>query len=145
MGIQLHDLTPGNSRKKAKRVGRGMASTKGKTSGRGHKGQKARSGTGGFKRLGLRKMLLATPKLRGFASPNENSQVVSLENVAKHATKGEVVTPKVLASKGLIKSHKKPVKILADGEIDMAITVKRCAVSKSAAEKIIAAGGKVEA
>lgn len=145
MGIQLHDLTPGSSKKKAKRIGRGIGSTKGKTSGRGQKGQKSRSGTGGFKRLGLRKMLLATPKLRGFNSPNENNQVVSLEALANVVAKGEVVTPKTLASKGLIKSHKKPVKILADGEISVAITVKNCAVSKAAAEKILAAGGKVEA
>ena len=84
MSIGLHNLSPkAGSKKSKKRVGRGLAS-KGTTAGRGQKGQKARSGTGGFKRLGMRKLLLSTPKLRGFGSMQAKKEISSIDELAKH-------------------------------------------------------------
>ncbi len=143
MSIGLHNIGPfRGSKKRKKRVGRGLGST-GTTAGRGQKGQKARSGTGGFKRLGMRKFLLATPKVRGFKSMHPKNAIVSIEQIATHFGKGEIVTPKAMKAKGLVQSVKNGVKILSDGEIKHAITVRNCSVSKSAAEKILAAGGEI--
>lgn len=144
MAITLHNLKPSHGSKKSrKRIGRGLAS-KGRTAGRGQKGQKSRSGVSGLKKLGLRKLMLSMPKLRGFKSPHPDALVVNLEDLQKFFGKDELVTPKSLVKKGLVKKAKN-VKILGDGEIDTALTIKGCAVSKSAAEKIIKAGGKIEA
>lgn len=132
------------STKAKKRVGRGLGS-KGTTAGRGQKGQTSRSGVGGLKRLGMRHMLLATPKVRGFQSLEDKVQIINLGDLTKRFIAGEVVTPRTLAKKGLVRDGGGKVKILSEGDVTLALTVKNCLVSKAAADKIAAAGGKVEA
>ena len=144
MPIGLHNLEKSRGVSKSKRrVGRGLGSGSGAKSGRGQKGQKSRSGASGFQRLGMRKLMLATPKLRGFKSGRAKKAVVSLESLEQAFAKNEMVTPKVLVKKGLIDSTSNGVKILGDGEITSALKIQGCAVSKSAAEKILAAGGEI--
>ena len=145
MAISLHTIQPQKGSKKSKkRIGRGLGST-GRTSGRGQKGQKSRAGSSGMQRLGIRKMMLATPKLRGFKSPHKTNAVVNVAVLAQSFKAGDVVTPQVLKLAGLIGTVKNGVKILGDGEIDVKLTIKGCSVSKTAAEKIAAAGGMIEA
>jgi large subunit ribosomal protein L15 len=134
---------PGKSTEKRKRVGRGMGSGMGKTSTRGHKGQRSRSGSRmlrGFEggQMPLHRRL---PK-RGFRNLFRTEYtIVSLE---KLAGLGETtITPEVLRKSGVIKG-KAPVKILGDGELKGAITVQAHKFSKSAQEKITKAGGKFE-
>lgn len=145
MSINLNNLKPfAGSKKAKKRVGRGLGST-GTTAGRGQKGQKARSGTGGFKKMGMRKLILSTPKLRGFKSIQKNAQVVNLSEINDKFKKGDIVSPDSLKQKKLIAKSNQKVKILADGEISVAVSFVGCAVSKAAAEKILAAGGEIKA
>ncbi len=145
MSISLSTLRPALGAKRNKRrVGRGLGS-RGTTAGRGQKGQSARSGVGGLKRLGMRSLMLATPKMRGFTSLAAKVQAVNLQSIASKYIAGEYVTPVTLAKKGLVLSKSAPVKILGNGEITVAVTVKNCTVSASAAEKITKAGGTVNA
>ncbi len=127
-----------------KRVGRGLGS-KGTTAGRGQKGQTSRSGVGGLKRLGMRHTLLATPKARGFNSLEKKVQIVNVGDFSKRFIAGEVVTPRTLAKKGMVKDGGAKVKVLSEGDLTVAVTVKNCLVSATAADKIVKAGGKVEA
>lgn len=143
MAISLSTLRPALGAKRGKRrVGRGLGS-RGTTAGRGQKGQSARSGVGGLKRLGLRKTMLATPKLRGFKSIAPRVQAVNLQAIAAKYIAGEYVTPTTLMKKGLIADKTLPVKILSNGDISIAVKVKHCAISAAAAEKITKAGGAV--
>lgn len=87
--------------------------------------------------------MLATPKLRGFRSLAAKSFTVNVGDIAKVYINGETVSPKTLAKKGLVPDAKGSVKMLASGDITIAVTVKHCAVSKAAAEKIQAAGGTI--
>ena len=143
--MKLHELAPApGSNKPARRVGRGTGSGSGKTSGRGHKGQKSRSGGGvrlGFEG-GQMPLSRRIPK-RGFtniwAKKIANVDLGALERFES----GTEVTQQVLLEAGLIKQIKDGVKILANGELTKALLVK-VPVSKSAAEKITAAGGRVE-
>ncbi|MCR6543973.1 50S ribosomal protein L15 [Dehalobacterium formicoaceticum] len=144
--MNLSELRPApGSKKQATRVGRGTGSGLGKTSGRGHKGQKARSGGGvrpGFEggQMPLHRRL---PK-RGFTNIFKKDIVnVSLADLNRFEA-GTTVTPELLVASGLIKSVKDGIKILANGEIDRALTVQVHGCSKVAAEKITAAGGRVE-
>lgn len=144
--MNLSELRPApGSKPKATRVGRGIGSGLGKTSGRGHKGQKARSGGGvrpGFEggQMPLHRRL---PK-RGFTNIfKKEIVIVHLEDLNQF-DEGTNVTPELLVEAGLIKSIKDGVKILANGELNKALTVKVHGCSKAAAEKIAAAGGKVE-
>lgn len=144
--MRLHDLSsPIGARKSKKRVGRGIGSGHGKTSGRGTKGQKARSGGGvrpGFEG-GQMPLQRALPK-RGFTSvfKKEYNEInVGRLNVFEDGT---VVTPAMLKEKGLIKSVKDGVRILGQGELTKSLTVNAHGFSKTAAEKIQAAGGQVE-
>ncbi|HRH32259.1 MAG TPA: 50S ribosomal protein L15 [bacterium] len=130
--------------KDKKRVGRGLGS-KGTTAGRGQKGQTSRSGVGGLKRLGMRHTLLATPKVRGFNSLEKKVQIVNVGDLSKRFIANEVVTPRTLAKKGMVKDGGAKVKVLSEGDLTVAVTVKNCLVSAGAAEKIAKAGGKVEA
>jgi large subunit ribosomal protein L15 len=134
---------PKKATEKRKRVGRGMGSGMGKTSTRGHKGQRSRSGSRmirGFEggQMPLHRRL---PK-RGFTNIfRKEFNIVSLERLAEL---GETtINPDVLRKAGVIKT-KHPVKILGDGELTMALTVSAHKFSKSAQEKITKAGGKVE-
>jgi large subunit ribosomal protein L15 len=147
--IGLHNLVPApGSHRDRKRLGRGPGSGKGKTSGKGHKGIKARSGhhgPGGGKphfEGGQMPLTRRIPK-RGFTNPfRVESQVVRLDDLGKIS--GEI-TPESLAEAGLVSRRKKgPVKLLANGNIEQAVTVRGLKVSAGAREKIIAAGGRVE-
>lgn len=145
MAITLHNIGPSKGSKKSKkRIGRGLGS-KGTTAGRGQKGQKSRSGVSGLKRLGMKKIMLSMPKLRGFKSSKPEADVVSIESLAKNFGQNEVVSLKSLKEKRLIPSSSIKAKILGDGEIEVALQIKGCAVSKSAAEKILKAKGKIDA
>ncbi len=143
MAISLSTLRSALGAKRNKRrVGRGLGS-RGTTAGRGQKGQSARSGVGGLKRLGMRSLMLATPKMRGFKSLTPKVQTVNLESITSKYIAGEYVTPATLVKKGLVLSKTSPVKILGNGDITIAVTVKNCTVSASAAEKITKVGGTV--
>jgi large subunit ribosomal protein L15 len=147
--ITLHTLarTPGSHRNR-KRLGRGPGSGTGKTSGKGHKGIKARSGhhgPGGNKphfEGGQMPLTRRVPK-RGFHNPLRiESQVVGLDDLA--LVDGAEITMETLAAAGLVKLVKGTAKLLANGEIDRAVTVRGIKVSATAREKIVAAGGTVE-
>lgn len=147
--ITLHSLarSPGSHRNR-KRIGRGPGSGTGKTSGKGHKGIKARSGhhgPGGNKphfEGGQMPLTRRVPK-RGFTNPFRiESQVVSLGDLG--LVDGTEVTMETLAAAGLVKPAKGLAKLLANGEIDRAMTVRGLKVSATAREKIVAAGGKIE-
>ncbi|AXK51026.1 50S ribosomal protein L15 [Spiroplasma alleghenense] len=143
--MKLHELkyTPG-SHKDSTRVGRGMASGKGKTSTRGHKGQNSRSGGGvrpGFEG-GQTPLFRRLPKI-GFTSMNRKEFViVNLELIEKLGL--TTVDHKSLIDKKVIKSEKTLVKVLGNGKITKSINVKVNKVSKSAEEAIKANGGTVE-
>lgn len=145
----IHDLErPKGSHRDRKRVGRGPGSGTGKTSGYGHKGQKARAGghgPGGGKpgyeggQMPLQRRL---PK-RGFTNINRvEYQVVNLFQLEELGA--DEVTPEVLVEKGLVGNKKQPVKILGTGDLTKKLAVKANAFSKSAREKIEKAGGSVE-
>ena len=143
--MKLHELAPApGSGKQARRVGRGIGSGSGKTSGRGHKGQKSRSGGGvrpGFEG-GQMPLSRRLPK-RGFTNIWAK-QIVNVDlGALERFEDGAEITPQVLLEAGLIKQVKDGVKILCNGELSKKLTVK-VPVSKSAGEKITAAGGRVE-
>src|ERR1700681_2452284 len=134
---------PKKANEKKKRVGRGMGSGMGKTSTRGHKGQRSRSGSRMMRGFEGGQMPLhrRMPK-RGFT--NIFRQEFNIVNLEKLATQGETtITPEVLRKAGVIKS-KHPLKVLGDGELTVALTVHAHKFSKSAQEKITKAGGKFE-
>ncbi len=143
--MELHTLRPPKGSKKArKRVGRGPGSGMGETSGRGHKGQGARSG---FRRKigfegGQMPLHRRLPK-RGFTNIfKQDYQVVNVSDLAR--CESNDITAETLHAAGLIKHSELPVKILGNGAVDKAYSVKATAFSKSAIEKITAAGGKTE-
>jgi large subunit ribosomal protein L15 len=144
MALSLHTLHPKRgSRKTSVRVGRGL-SKKGTYSGRGAKGQRSRSGgKSGLRLKGLRIVMLATPKQRGFTSQKPSCQVVNVGMISKVFTEGSVISPQMLYNKKLITSSSRPVKILGEGTLTMKVTVQDCFVSTSAKEKIEKAGGTI--
>ena len=145
--IGLHNLSPApGSNRDRKRLGRGPGSGTGKTSGKGHKGSKARAGhhgPGGGKphfEGGQMPLTRRLPK-RGFTNPfRVEANVIRLDQLT--LLDGEV-TPDSLRAAGLVK-RQGPVKVLANGELSTAVTVRGLKVSASAREKIVAAGGTVE-
>lgn len=145
--MKLHELQPAEGSKASrKRVGRGTGSGHGKTSGRGHKGQKARSGGGvrpGFEG-GQNPLYRRLPK-RGFNNERFATRyaIVNLDQLNKFA-EGTEVTPELLLAEGVLKNPKDGIKILGDGELSVKLTVKAHKFSQSAADKIQAAGGKTE-
>jgi len=148
MSVTLSNLKPPRgSRKKKVRVGRGMGSKLGKTAGSGNKGQKSRKGYSrrrGFEG-GQMPLHRRIPK-RGFHNPfGADYAIVNVESLNAFP-KGQVVTPLELLASGLVaaQSGTVGVKILGDGELKVALTVRAHAFSKSAQEKIAAAGGKFE-
>ena len=143
--INLSNLKPApGSTQARKRVGRGPGSGLGKTSGKGHKGHKARTGGGtnpGFEG-GQMPMYRRLPK-RGFTNPfRVENQVVNLSDLKKVSVAD--VSPETLYSAGLIGKPDAPVKLLGTGDADRAYTVRGVAFSASARAKIEAAGGKIE-
>jgi large subunit ribosomal protein L15 len=144
--MKIHELQPApGSRHSRKRVGRGVGSGMGKTSTRGHKGQNARSGGGvrpGFEG-GQNPLYRRLPK-RGFHNPfRKEYAIVNLDQLNAFAD-GTEVTPELLIESGIIKNPLAGIKVLGDGELTVKLTVKANKFSKSAAEKINAAGGTAE-
>ena len=142
--LQLHDLKPAaGSKKKAIRVGRGPGGKGGKTAGRGTKGLKARNTLRPGFEGGQTPMSMRIPKLKGFRNPNkETFAIINIESLNRFAA-GTVVNPDELRKRGFVK-HRGRVKVLAEGEIDRALTVQAHAFSASARTKIEAAGGTAE-
>lgn len=146
--MNIHSLKPQRgSRTKKHRVGRGNASGSGPYADRGVKGQSSR--TGGKRRPGFEggqtPLLRRMPKLGGFKNPNrEEYLVVNVGDLAKYFKDGETVNRTSLVEKGLIPSKKSPIKILGNGDLGIALTLKVDKVSKSAAEKIAQSKGKIE-
>ncbi len=145
--MNLSDLKPPKGAKHTKkRVGRGEGSGSGVTSGRGHKGQKSRSGyhhKRGFEG-GQMPLQRRVPK-RGFFNPfRVEYAVVNLDTLADRFAAGTEVTPELLRERRLVRSNAKLVKILARGDIETALTVKAHKFSRKASEKIAAAGGQTE-
>lgn len=143
--LGLHNLAADSRAKKKKtRVGRGNASG-GNYSGRGMKGQKARSG--GSHRLqmkGIRQMLLRIPKHRGFKSTSSKFVTISLGVLNNLFQEGELVCLRTLTKKGLIEKGEKRVKVLASGNLQKKLVVKLNDLSAAAEKAIIAAGGRIE-
>ena len=147
--MRLEDLKPApGSTKNRKRLGRGRASGQGKTSGKGHKGQKARSGGGarpGFEG-GQMPLFRRLPK-RGFLPYGGKTEfaIVNVGDLSERFAAGSVVDPDALAGSRLIhKSGRASVKVLGDGDVAHALTVRAHKVSEGAKQKIEAAGGRVE-
>nr|WP_290667304.1 50S ribosomal protein L15 [Ardenticatena sp.] len=145
--LKLHDLRPApGSTKQRKRVGRGNSGKGGTYAGRGRKGQGARSG--GTKQPWFRGMstrMNRQPFVRGVGFRQVSRveyRIVNVERLEAAFDAGAEVTPDLLLEKGLVKRSKKPLKVLGEGEITKALTVKAHAFSKSAREKIEAAGGQ---
>lgn len=145
--MRLEELKPHEgSTKKRKRVGRGVGSGHGKTSCKGHKGQKARSGSGkgaGFEG-GQMPLQRRIPK-RGFKNYpfSKEYAIVNLKDISR--IEGiDVITPEVLLQKGIIRKIKDGVKILSNGEITRPLTIKANIFSATALNKITVAGGKAE-
>ncbi len=145
--MKLHDLRPSEgSKKKRKRVGRGISAGQGKTAGRGTKGQNSRTG-GGVKPYfegGQLPLVRRMPHTRGFKNIHRiEYDVVNLDALQSKFDAGAAVTPEALAERGLI-ARSEHVKVLGNGALSKALTVKAHAFSTSAREKIAAAGGTVE-
>jgi len=145
--MQIHELQRSTPNKKSKRVGRG--GLRGKTSGRGHKGQKQHGGHG--IRAEIRDQIKKLPKLRGRGKNSNKSivadaAVVNVASLEAHFAAGDTVNPTALVEKGLVSgmaARKKSIKILGNGDLSKKLNVEGCAVSKAASEKISKAGGKV--
>ena len=137
---------PKGASKKSKRVGRGEGSGLGKTSGRGGKGQTARSGGNikpGFEggQMPLQRRL---PK-RGFTNAfRVRGRIVNIGEIARKFSQGETADPDAIHDRGLVKGKRGPLKVLGEGEITVPLTVRANTFSKSALKKIEAAGGKAE-
>jgi large subunit ribosomal protein L15 len=142
--LKLHHLSPApGSKKKKIRVGRGEGGRRGKTAGRGTKGLKARNSLRPGFEGGQTPLAMRLPKLKGFTNPNkETFAIVNLAALADFDA-GSVVTPESLRAAGLIR-HKGQVKVLAEGDLNKALTVKAHAFSASAKDKIEKAGGTAE-
>ena len=136
---------PKGANRAPKRVGRGSGSGHGKTSSRGHKGAKARAGAAlriGFEG-GQMTLIRRLPKV-GFTSVGKKEyQVVNVEDL-NHFRKDSVVDKKMMKEEGFIKKERAPVKILGDGKLSKALSVKADAFSESAKKKILEAGGKAD-
>jgi large subunit ribosomal protein L15 len=147
MAIKLNDLRPAKgSTRKSIRKGRGTGSGRGKTAGRGQDGQKSRSGGGvrpGFEG-GQMPLTRRVPK-RGFSNERFKKvyAVINLDRLEGFAT-GDEVSLEALKERGMVKNKYKLLKILGRGDVSVALTVKADKISKSAQEKIAAAGGKAE-
>jgi large subunit ribosomal protein L15 len=145
MAISLNTLKPAKgARSQPKRLGRGNSSGKGTTAGRGTKGQKARSGgRSGHKIRGMRRLILQTPKLRGFKRQSPDVAAVNLKDLQSNFPAGAVVSPKSLKNKHLVPLSATVVKVLGTGDLKKGLKVQGCRVSAAAKDKILAAGGEL--
>lgn len=142
--MRLNTLSPAaGSKKNAKRVGRGAASGNGKTAGRGHKGQHARSG--GYHKIGFEggqmPLQRRLPK-RGFRSQRKRPEEIRLNELA--LVEGDVVELATLKAAGVIPSHAESARVIFSGDVARAVTVKGLGVTKGARSAIEAAGGRIE-
>ena len=144
MTLKLHHLRPAPGAKTAKtRVGRGEGS-KGKTAGRGTKGSKARNNIPAYFEGGQLPLHMRLPKLKGFKNPfREEYQVVNLDRIGELFPDGGSITVDELVAKGAVRKGQR-VKVLGQGEIDVAVQVSAQAFSASAKQKIEAAGGSIQ-
>ena len=143
--MKLHELKPSQTRKSRNRVGRGVSSGNGKTSGRGHGGQNSRSGGGtrpGFEG-GQMPLFQRLPK-RGFTNINRKEYAVINLSALNTFEEGTEVTPELLLETGLVSKLKAGIKVLGNGSIEKKLTVKAHKFSASAKEAIEAAGGQTE-
>lgn len=145
--MKLHDLgpNPGANRKKT-RVGRGIAAGKGKTAGRGTKGEGARTGGGGklYRQGGNLPFYRSLPFKRGFVNIFRTEYAeVNVERLAGFPANSEV-TPETLVEAGIVRDLTKPIVLLGQGEVNTALNIKVHRASKAAVAKVEAAGGKVE-
>lgn len=144
--MKLHDMKPAEgSRKKRKRVGRGMSSGMGKTSSRGHNGQNSRSGGG--VRLGFEggqiPLFQRLPK-RGFTNINRKEYAIVNLDTLNRFDEGTEVSPELLIESGIVSNAKSGIKILGNGTLEKKITVRAHKFSASAKEAIEKAGGQTE-
>jgi large subunit ribosomal protein L15 len=144
--MKIHDLAPKpGSKKRRKRIGRGISAGQGASGGFGMRGQKSRSGTGtkpGFEG-GQMPLYRRVPKLKHFPLVNQKHYtIINVEKLAVLAPNTEV-TLESLMSQGIVTANDGPLKILGNGELNVPLTVKAAAFSKSAQAKIEAAGGTV--
>jgi len=147
--MKLHELKPNEGKKRnRRRVGRGIAAGQGKTAGRGMKGQKSRSGWGGalYRQGGNLPFYRKMPFMRGEGFSPINRVEYNEVNVDQlnRFRAGSEVTPETLSEKNLLHQKKHPVAILGRGEIEKSLNVKAHRFTKTAKEKIEAAGGKAE-
>lgn len=146
--MKLQDLKPDKgSRRRKRRVGRGIAAGQGKTAGRGTKGQGARSGggKGPYFEGGQLPLVRRMPFKRGFTNKFRiEHQEVNVRDLQEKFAAGEVVSPETLAAKGLVRDADKPVVVLGSGELSLNLTVRAHRFSNTAREKIEGAGGSVE-
>jgi large subunit ribosomal protein L15 len=142
--VRLSELKPAKGSVQArKRVGRGIGSGHGKTSTRGHKGDKARGSTRPGFEGGQTPLHRRLPQRRGFTNIfKKEYAIVNLDTLAKLSE--DTITPELLLGRGMIKDVKYGIRVLGRGEVDRAITVRAHYFSKSAEEKIKAKGGAVE-
>jgi large subunit ribosomal protein L15 len=145
MTISLHTIKPGQgSTRPRKRIGRGNASGTGTYSGKGLKGQNSRSGVSNLKRLGMKQVLLRTPKSRGFKSLKPKNMVVNLRAISAEFKDNELVTRATLLKKGMISEEKAGVKILGLGKLTVkGLKFSGLKYSDSAIEEIKKAGGEI--
>lgn len=145
--MKLHELNALPEAKSRKRVGRGPGSGMGKTSTRGEKGQKSRSGASiaPWFQGGQTPLYRRLPK-RGFSNAKFTTRyaTINLDDLNKYFKDGDVVTPEVLKEKGILKNQLAGVKVLANGTLEKKLTVKANRFSSIAVSKIEAAGGKTE-
>ena len=141
--MQIHELKVTKKASK-KRIGRG--GKKGTYSGKGMKGQKARSGASQSPTFegGKTTLVQKTKKLKGFKSRNLSKLAINLDKLEAKFKDGEKVNSKTLKAKGLIRKEDQPVKILSDGKITKKIIIENLQISKKASDKIEKAGGKIE-
>jgi large subunit ribosomal protein L15 len=145
MALSIHTIKPAaGATKKRKRVGRGNASGHGTYSTRGLKGQKSRSGVSNLKRLGMKQVLLRTPKKRGFKSLAIKDQVVNLSSLNILFKDGEEINPKTLYAKNLVSAGKSAIKLLGDGDLKVkGLKFSNVKFSATAKEQIEKMGGQI--
>ncbi len=145
--MKLHDLRPAaGSHKPARRVGRGHGSGRGKTAGRGTKGQKSRAGSSipAWFEGGQTPLHVRTPKLHGFRNRGRVEYAPVNLGRLSHAEAGTLVTPDVLAHDGILRDTRLPLKILGGGDAPSGVTIHAHAFSRTALDKLAAAGCTVQ-